>query len=79
MTALGLIYSLRGVAQNNSKFFIRLQASGLYIRAQVDQQSSKQSFIKYLSVSGLIFQCQCGGNLAMTIHTEVIKQRRTAG
>ena len=28
-------------------------------------------------MSGLIFQCQCSGNAAMTIHTEVIKP--TAG
>lgn len=43
MTVLGLIYNLRGVVQNNSKFFIKLLASSYYITAQVNQQSIKQA------------------------------------
>lgn len=43
MTVLGLIYNVRGVVQNNSKFFIKLRASSNYIRTQVNQQSRKQA------------------------------------
>ncbi len=37
MTVLRLIYNLRGMVQNNSKFFIKLVASSYYIRTQVNQ------------------------------------------
>lgn len=43
MTVLRLIYNLRGVVQNNSRFFIKLLAPSYCIEAQVNPQSSKQA------------------------------------
>ena len=63
---------------NNSRFFIKLLAPSYCIKAQVNQQSSEQALSNIKSASGIIFQCQCSGNEAMTTHAEVIKQRQTA-